>query len=124
MDDIRIIQEKRLKVDSIIRAFPPVPELAKVPIIGDDINDTIYENSWPHLELVSQIFQRFLESTLMDPSQFVHYIDPSFIARFLMLFGASDQRERDSLKMKFVQQRPLIRQAMQHIFYTYIYETR
>jgi serine/threonine-protein phosphatase 2A regulatory subunit B' len=67
----------------------------------------------------------------MDPSQFISYIDPSFIARFLMLFNASDQRERDALKMvlhrlylKFVQQRPLIRQAIQHIFYTYIYETR
>ncbi|OHT02618.1 phosphoprotein phosphatase [Tritrichomonas foetus] len=116
---------------NIIRAIPPIPALAKVPMIGDDINDTIYESAWPHLEIVYQIFQRFLESSLMDPGQFVQYIDPSFIHQFLMLFNASDQRERDSLKMvlhrlylKFVQQRPLIRQAIQHIFYTYIYETR
>ena len=116
---------------NIIRAIPPIPDLAKVPMIGDDINDTIYESAWPHLELVYQIFQRFLESSLMDPSQFIQYIDPSFIHQFLTLFNASDQRERDALKMvlhrlylKFVQQRLLIRQAMQHIFFTYIYETR
>ena len=116
---------------NIIRAIPPIPALAKVPMIGDDINDTIYESSWPHLELVYQIFQRFLESTLMDPSQFVQYIDQSFISRFLGLFNASDQRERDALKMvlhrlylKFVQQRGQIRQGIQHVFYTYIYETR
>lgn len=116
---------------NIVRAIPPIPALAKVPMIGDDINDTIYESAWPHLELVYQIFQRFLESSLMDPQQFVQYIDPSFIHQFLMLFNASDQRERDCLKMvlhrlylKFVQQRPLIRQAIQHIFFTYIYETR
>ena len=119
-----------LKVN-IIRAFPPIPALAKVPMIGDDINDTIYESAWPHLELVYQIFQRFLESSLMDPNQFVSYIDAPFIAEFLNQFNSTDQRERDALKMvlhrmylKFVQQRPLIRQAIQHVFYTYIYETR
>ena len=116
---------------NIIRAFPPIPALARVPMIGDDINDTLYESAWPHLELVYQIFQRFLESSLMDPNQFVQYIDPPFIAKFLGQFNSTDQRERDALKMvlhrmylKFVQQRPLIRQAIQHVFYTYIYETR
>lgn len=116
---------------NIIRSMPPLPELAKVPVIGDDINDTIYESAWPHLEIVYQIFQRFLESNLMDPYQFDQYIDPSFIHQFLMLFNASDSRERCSLKMllhklyfRFSKQRPLIRQAIQHIFYTYLYETR
>lgn len=116
---------------NIVRAMPPIPPLAKVPMIGDDINDTIYESSWPHLELVYQIFQKFLESSLLDTSSLVQYVDQSFIAQFLLLFNTSDQRERDSLKMvlhrlylKFVQQRPAIRQAIQHIFYTYIYETR
>jgi serine/threonine-protein phosphatase 2A regulatory subunit B' len=49
----------------------------------------------------------------------------------LKLFSTPDQREREQLKMilhrlylKFVQQRLLIRQAIQHIFLTYIYEDR
>ena len=116
---------------NIIRALPPIPSLAKVPMIGDDINDTIYESAWPHLELVYQIFQRFLESSLLDPASLQQHVTSSFISQFLLLFNASDQRERDLLKMvlhrlylKFVQQRQVIRQAIQHIFYTYIYETR
>ncbi|KAH0791891.1 serine/threonine-protein phosphatase 2A 56 kDa regulatory subunit alpha isoform [Histomonas meleagridis] len=116
---------------NIIRAISPIPDLVKIPMIGDDIKDTIYESTWPHLEVVYQIFQRFLESSLMDPSQFVQYIDSSFISQFLLLFNAADQRERDALKMilhrlyhKFIQQRPLIRQAITNVFYTYIYETR
>jgi serine/threonine-protein phosphatase 2A regulatory subunit B' len=116
---------------NVIRSLPPIPDLAKVPMIGDDINDTIYESAWPHLELIYQIFLRFLESTLLEPASVEQYVDSSFIAKFLLLFNASDARERDSLKMvlhrlylKFVSKRQLIRQAIQHIFYTYIYETR
>ncbi|KAK8834256.1 hypothetical protein M9Y10_025638 [Tritrichomonas musculus] len=116
---------------NIIRAMPPIPELAKMPIIGDDVNDTIYESAWPHLEIIYQIFQKFLESNQMEPPQFIQYIDAKFIHQFLMLFNTSDQRERFALKMvlhklylRFFQQRQLIRQAIQHVFYTYIYETR
>jgi serine/threonine-protein phosphatase 2A regulatory subunit B' len=116
---------------NLIRAIPPVPALAKVPMVGDDVTDTLYESAWPHLELVYEIFKRFLESSLFDASLFVDYIDQGFLARFLQLFNTSDQRERDALKMvlhrlylKFVQKRPAIRLAIQHIFLTYIYETR
>lgn len=116
---------------NIIRSLPPIPDLAKVPMIGDDINDTIYESAWPHLELVYQIFQRFLESALLEPNAVEQYVDASFIVQFLLLFNTSDARERESLKMvlhrlylKFVSKRPFIRQAIQHIFYTYIYETK
>lgn len=115
---------------NIIRAIPPIPDLAKVPVIGDDIKDTIYESAWPHLELVYQIFQKTLESALFDPSVWEEYIDPSFISRFLLLFNASDQRERDALKMvlhrlylKFLHKRVQIRQSIQNIFFTYMYET-
>ena len=116
---------------NVIRTLPPIPDLAKVPMIGDDINDTIYESAWTHLELVYQIFQRFLESALLDPASVEQYVDSSFISNFLFLFNASDARERDALKMvlhrlylKFVTKRPLIRQAIQHVLYTYIYETK
>jgi serine/threonine-protein phosphatase 2A regulatory subunit B' len=116
---------------NLIRAIPPLPALARVPMIGDDVNDTIIESSWVHLELVYEIFKRFLESSLLEPAQFAVYIDQAFVARFLKLFNTPDQREREQLKMilhrlylKFMQQRPLIREAIQHIFLTYIYEDR
>ena len=116
---------------NVIRTLPPIPDLAKVPMIGDDINDTIYESAWPHLEIVYQIFQRFLESALLDIQAVEQYVDSSFISNFLLLFNASDSREREALKMvlhrlylKFVTKRPLIRQSIQHVLYTYIYETK
>jgi serine/threonine-protein phosphatase 2A regulatory subunit B' len=116
---------------NLIRALPPVPALAMVPMVGDDVNDSLTEPSWVHLELVYEIFKRFLESTLLEPTQFAMYVDQSFISRFLKLFNTTDQRERDHLKMvlhrlylRFVHQRLMIKQAIQNIFLTYIYETR
>jgi serine/threonine-protein phosphatase 2A regulatory subunit B' len=116
---------------NLVRAIPPAPALATVPIVGDDITDTLYESAWPHLELVYEILKRFLESSLFDASLVTEYIDQGFLSRFLQLFNTADQRERAALKMvlhrlylKFVNKRPAIRTTIQHIFLTYIYETR
>jgi serine/threonine-protein phosphatase 2A regulatory subunit B' len=116
---------------NLIRALPPIPALAMAPMVGDDVNDMLTEASWVHLELVYDIFKRFLESTLLEPAQFTVYVDQSFISRFLKLFNTTDQREREHLKMvlhrlylRFVHQRLMIKHSIQHIFLTYIYETR
>ena len=116
---------------NIIRSIPPIPPLAKVPMIGDDIKDTIYEATWPHLEIVYQIFQKFLESPLMNPQVFNQYFDKSFITNILALFDSPDQKERDSLKMilhklylRFLSKRIIIRQSISNILYTFIYETK
>lgn len=121
---------KMLKCN-IIRAIPPTNSLAKMPIIGDNVNDTIYESSWRHLEIVYHIFQQFLDFEAMDTTQFTQYIDSKFIHQFLMVFNAPDKRERYELKMilhklylRFFQQRFIIRKAIHHVFYTYLYETK
>lgn len=116
---------------NIIRAIPPIPALAKVPMIGDDINDTIYESAWPHLDLVYQVFLKFLESSFLDVQVVLPYVNTHFISQFLSLLSTSDQRERDALKMvlhrlylRFVPQRQQIRQSIQYVFYTYLYEVK
>jgi serine/threonine-protein phosphatase 2A regulatory subunit B' len=115
---------------NLIRAMPPVSELVKVPMAGDDVTCPLYESAWSHLEIVYEIFKSFLESSLFDASLFVDHIDASFLARFVQLFNSPDQRERDALKMvlyrlyvRFVIRRPAIRRAIQNVFLTYIYET-
>jgi serine/threonine-protein phosphatase 2A regulatory subunit B' len=116
---------------NLIRAIPPVPEVAKVPMVGDDPTDTLYESAWPHLELVYEIFKRFLKSAVFAASLFVDEIDGSFLARFVQLFNSPDQRERAALKMvlhqlylRFVVRRPAIRIAIQNVFLMYIDENR
>lgn len=115
---------------NIIRAIPPVPPLAKVPIIGEDINDTLLESAWPHLDLVYQIFGKFLESPQMNANQHVKRFDNTFLTQFFLLFDTSDPRERETLKailhriyLKFNMLRPKMRLIMQNIFLTFIYET-
>lgn len=116
---------------NILRYTPPIPDLAKVPLVGDDICDTVMEASWPHLELVYNIFQKFLESPFMDAKACVENIDEKFIHRFLQLFNSPDARERSILKLvlhrlylRFVQHRTQIRRTIQHIFYTFLFETK
>jgi serine/threonine-protein phosphatase 2A regulatory subunit B' len=58
------------------------------------------------------------------------YIDTALITRFLELFDSEDPRERDYLKTilhriygKFMSHRSLIRKAISHVFYRFVYET-
>jgi serine/threonine-protein phosphatase 2A regulatory subunit B' len=116
---------------NILRAMPPIPPLARSPIHGEDIKDTWQEGTWPHLALVYEIFMRFLESAQLVPAQHIKRFDSAFIVQFLELFNSSDARERDALKnvllriyLKFNQLRPKMRQSIQEIFVTFLYETK
>lgn len=116
---------------NIIRYAPPIPDLARVPMMGDDITDTIKEASWPHLELVYKCFQCFLENPKMDPKTFVDNITPTFLHRLIALFNTPDIRERTVLKLlvhriylRFNVHRPAIRAEMQNCLFTFLFEEK
>lgn len=116
---------------NIFRDLPPVPPLSKVPLMGDDIKDTLLEASWPHLDLVYQIFMRFLESQQLSVANHIKRFDDHFLTKFFGLFNTTDPREREALKnilhrlyMKFNQIRPKMRSIMQQIFFTFLYDTK
>ena len=133
----KIVDQQSLKEffnmfkSNVIRYTPPIPPLAKVPMMGDDITDNILEASWPHLELVYQSFQTFLEAPKMDPKTFIDNITQPFLHRLIGLFSTFDQRERNVLKLlvhrlylRFNAMRPTIRQEMQNILYTFLFEEK
>lgn len=82
------------------------------------------EASWPHLQLVYQLFLRFLESQDFQTNQAKKYMDHTFIGKLLDLFDSEDPRERDLLKTilhriygKFLMLRAFIRKQINHAFY-------
>ncbi|XP_033245982.1 serine/threonine-protein phosphatase 2A 56 kDa regulatory subunit delta isoform-like, partial [Drosophila miranda] len=88
------------------------------------------ESSWPHLQLVYELFLRFLESPDFQPNIAKRYIDHQFVLQLLDLFDSEYPRERDFLKTvlhriyrKFLGLRAFIRKQINNVFYRFIYET-
>lgn len=88
------------------------------------------ESAWPHMQLVYEVFLRFLESPEFQPNVVKKYIDQKFVLCVLELFDSEDPRERDSLKTvlhriygKFLGLRAFIRKQINNIFLRFIYET-
>jgi hypothetical protein len=50
--------------------------------------------AWPHLQIVYELFLRFIQSQENDVKLAKRYIDHSFILRLLDLFDSEDPRER------------------------------
>ncbi|OHT13988.1 Serine/threonine-protein phosphatase 2A 56 kDa regulatory subunit delta 1 isoform [Tritrichomonas foetus] len=114
---------------NIFRTLPPIPPLSRVPMIGDDIKDTLLEATWPHLDIIYHIFLEFLGSPQMVVAQHIKRFDNAFLSNFFALFDSTDPRERESMKMvlhrlymKFNQLRPKMRQIMQQIFFSFLYD--
>lgn len=88
------------------------------------------EAAWPHLQIVYELFLRFLESQDFQPSVAKKFVDQKFVMQLLDLFDSEDPRERDFLKTvlhriygKFLGLRAYIRKQINNIFYRFIYET-
>jgi serine/threonine-protein phosphatase 2A regulatory subunit B' len=87
------------------------------------------EPSWPHLQVVYELFLRFIVSNDVDPRVARKYIDQSFVLKLLELFDSEDPRERDYLKTilhriygKLMALRSFIRKSIQNLFFKIIYE--
>ncbi|KAI7906307.1 phosphatase 2A regulatory B subunit-domain-containing protein [Cokeromyces recurvatus] len=93
-------------------------------------DDSALETTWPHLQLVYELFLRFLESPKFNPHIAKKFINEKFILQLLELFDSEDPRERDFLKTilhriygKILGLRAFIRRSINHIFFQFIYET-
>lgn len=85
------------------------------------------EPAWQHLQLVYELFIRFLEAPELNAPLARRFIDQQFILQLLALFDVEDPRERDLLKTtlhriyaKFLQLRAFIRKAIHNIFYEFV----
>ena len=115
-----------------INLFRPIPP--PVNPVGDiydpDEDEPVNDLAWPHMQLVYELFLRFVESPDFNHQIAKQYIDQNFILKLLDLFDSEDIRERDCLKTtlhriygKFLSLRSFIRKSIGNIFLQFIYET-
>ena len=116
---------------NLFRAPTPAPRENKVLESFDlEEEEPVMDPAWPHLQIVYELFLRFIQSPETDAKLAKRYIDHGFIIRLLDLFDSEDPREREYLKTilhriygKFMVHRPYIRKAINNIFYRFIFET-
>ncbi|KAL5214065.1 hypothetical protein ABZP36_003217 [Zizania latifolia] len=116
---------------NLFRSSSPTPRENKaIEGVDMDEEEPLMDPAWSHLQIVYEVFLRFVASHDTDAKLAKRYIDHSFILRLLDLFDSEDPRERDYLKTilhriygKFMVHRPFIRKAINNIFYRFIFET-
>lgn len=93
-------------------------------------DEPILEAAWPHIQLIYELFLRFIESPEFNHSIAKQYVTKSFVANMIDLFGSEDPRERDYLKTtlhriygKFLALRSFIRKSIKNVFSTFVFET-
>ena len=118
---------------NIFRALPPPHSSTvrnnQVAIFEPEEEEPSLEPSWPHLQIVYELFLRFIVSNDVDPRVARKYIDVPFVLKLLELFDSEDPRERDYLKTilhriygKLMALRSFIRKSIQNLFFKIIYE--
>uniref|UniRef100_A0A0N4ZDS1 Serine/threonine protein phosphatase 2A regulatory subunit n=1 Tax=Parastrongyloides trichosuri TaxID=131310 RepID=A0A0N4ZDS1_PARTI len=120
----------RMYASNVFRVLSP-PTIGPNGEFDPEEDEPQSEPSWPHLQLVYEIFLRAITSSDLDVSIAKPFIErDGFAIKMLDLFDSEDSRERDVLKStfhrvyaKFLNIRPLLRKHMNNIFYTFIYET-
>lgn len=64
-------------------------------------DDPTLEPAWPHLQLIYDLFLRFIEASEFDARIGKDYIDQKFIISLLELFDSEDPRERVNELLEF-----------------------
>ncbi|KAF8096397.1 hypothetical protein N665_0309s0023 [Sinapis alba] len=129
--EVGIQEVVRMVSANIFRTLNPQPRENKVIDALDlEEEEPSMDLAWPHLQLVYELFLRFVASPETDTKLAKRYIDQSFVLRLLDLFDSEDPRERDCLKTilhriygKFMVHRPFIRKSINNIFYRFVLET-
>ncbi|KAF1893275.1 hypothetical protein Lal_00001729 [Lupinus albus] len=118
----------RMCAINLFRVFSPNYRLNRSG--GENDDEPTFDPAWPHLQLVYELFLKFISSSCLDAKVAKKYIDHWFISRLLELFDSEDPRERDCLKTilhrvyeKFMVHRPFIRKSINNIFYRFVFET-
>ncbi|KAK7246933.1 hypothetical protein RIF29_41804 [Crotalaria pallida] len=126
-----IVEVVKMFCFNVFRSMSPQPrENNYVDGLVVDDDEPFMDPAWPHLQLVYELFLRFVASPELDAKLAKRYINRSFIAKLLDLFDSEDSREREYLKMtahrvygKFMVHRSFIRKEVTKIFFDLIYET-
>ncbi|XP_050206042.1 serine/threonine protein phosphatase 2A 57 kDa regulatory subunit B' theta isoform-like [Mercurialis annua] len=128
-----IVMQEVIKMVSLnlFRVLTPQQRDNKV-VDGVDLEEEepSMDLAWPHLQLVYELFLRFIASSETDVKPAKRFIDQFFIIKLLDLFDSEDPREREYVKTilhriygKFMVHRPFIRKAINNIFYQFVFET-
>ncbi|XP_057478129.1 serine/threonine protein phosphatase 2A 57 kDa regulatory subunit B' kappa isoform-like isoform X1 [Actinidia eriantha] len=119
----------RMCANNLFRAFPPNYRPNACGGENDD-DEPMFDPAWSHLQIVYDLFLKFVVSPSLEAKVAKKYISHSFILRLLDLFDSEDPREKECLKTivhriygKFMVHRPFIRKSMGNIFYRFIFET-
>lgn len=114
---------------NLFRTLSPPDNPSAAPFDPEEDEPTL-EAAWPHLQLVYELFLRFLECPDFEAGIAKKYIDQTFVVYLLELFDSEDPRERDFLKTtlhriygKFLSLRAFIRRAINNIFFQFVFET-
>ncbi|CAK5280924.1 unnamed protein product [Mycena citricolor] len=114
---------------NLFRSIPPPINPTGEPFDPED-DEPVLELAWPHLQLVYELFLRFVESSDFNTNLAKRHIDQTFVLNLLELFDSEDPRERDFLKTtlhriygKFVSLRAFIRRSINNVFFHFVYET-
>ncbi|KAL8538697.1 hypothetical protein ACS0TY_000639 [Phlomoides rotata] len=128
-----VMQEEFIKMISanIFRCLPPAAHENTGTEVGDPEEDEMFmDPSWPHLQLVYDLLLKYVVSSETDTKIAKRYLDHSFVLKLLDLFDSEDMREREYLKTilhriygRFMVHRPFIRNAINNIFFRFIFET-
>lgn len=130
-NEVAMQEITRMVAANLFRTFPSPNHDNKLLEMYDlDEEEPAMDPAWPHLQIVYELFLRFVASPETDAKLAKRYIDHSFVLKLLDLFDSDDQREREYLKTilhriygKFMVHRPFIRKAINNIFYRFIFET-
>eukprot|EP00042_Codosiga_hollandica_P019621 m.61155 g.61155 ORF g.61155 m.61155 type:complete len:586 (-) comp49424_c0_seq1:328-2085(-) len=113
---------------NLFRALPP-PSVPPGIEFDPEEDEPALEPAWPHVQLVYELFLKFLEMREFDVPTAKTCLDQKFVASMLELFDSEDPRERDYLKTllhrlyaKLLHLRTFIRQTVNHIFHKFIFE--
>ena len=97
--------------------------------VDPDEDEPHLEEAWPHLQLVYELFLKFMMSPFIPSKVMSANISNSFIVKVLELFDSEDPRERDYLKTithriygKFMVLRNYIRTQVMNMLLQITYE--
>lgn len=117
-----------------INLFQPLPpswiDFYDSTTPADEENTCIEEHRWDYTQLIYDVVLKLANLTETDQRLLQKYFSPSFVLGLLERFDSEQSRERDYLKTilhriygNFMQLRPFIRIAINHIFFRIVYET-
>lgn len=97
--------------------------------VDPDEDEPHLEEAWPHLQLVYELFLKFMMSPYIPSKIMANNISSAFICQMLELFDSEDPRERDYLKTilhriygKFMSLREYVRTQVMNLILYITYE--